>query len=102
MRVSLRMAWPTSHCDCGFSPAEWTETRHRPQRRSRWIVSCFLFISQKMRGGVYLLAHQAGPGLHDLPLVPRDPESEEEEGMNKDLWSVFYCLRVTIDVTHNK
>lgn len=45
-----------------------------------------------MRGGVYLLAHQAGPGLHDLPLVPGDPESGEEEGLDKDLWSVFYCL----------
>lgn len=56
-----------------------------------------------MREGVYLLAHQAGPGLHDLPLVPGDPESGEEgEGSNEDLWSVFYCLCDTNEVTHDE
>lgn len=49
-----------------------------------------------MRGGRYLLAHQAGPGLLDLPSVPGDPESGEEGGLNEDLCSVFYCLRATM------
>lgn len=55
-----------------------------------------------MRGGFYLLAHQAGPGLHDRPLDPGDPKSGDEEGLNEDLWSVFYCLHATIEVTHDE
>lgn len=90
---SPRMAWPTSHCECGFNPAEWTESRLRLQRRSRRIGSSFLFVSHKMRGGGCLLAHQAGPGVLGLPSIPGDPESGEEGGLNGDLRSAFYRLR---------
>lgn len=41
--------------------------------------------------GVYLLEHQAGPDLHDLPLVLGDPESGEE-GLEKEFWSMFYAV----------
>lgn len=99
VHVSLRMAWPTSHCECGFNPAEWTETRLWLQRRSKWMVSCFLFLNHKMRGGGYLLAHQVGPGLHDLPLVPGDPESGEEEGLSEDLCLIVFVLQLTSHMT---
>lgn len=40
--------------------------------------------------GVYLLEHQAGPDLHDLPLVLGGPESGEQ-GLEKQFWSLFYA-----------
>lgn len=94
---------PPTVSESGFNPAEWTETKLRLPLHSKWIVSCFLFLSHKMRGGGYLLALQAGPGLHDLPLVPGDPKSGEEDwSLNKDLWCLIYCLCATIDVTHDE
>lgn len=81
------MAWPTSHSECGFDLAEWTETSSAALNG----LSCFLFVSHKMRGG-YLLEHQAVPDLHDLPLVLGDPESGEGEGLKKELWSLSFTV----------
>lgn len=80
VRGSLRMA-PTSHSHCGFNLAEWAETGLHGS------LSPFLFVSHKMKeggvgggGGVYSLAHQAGPGLPGLLLILCGPESGGEGG----------------------